>query len=159
MAMVKFLKLKNVIGAIAPTIGASLGGPLGGSAGKMLAEVLGCEPTPDSIEKAVQEATPEQLAEIKKAELKYAAKMKELEVDVFELETADVQDARARFSSDYTSRLLAIAMVGGFLAYIYLVTVDHPDNNPMELVNLILGYLAAQVSQISSYYWGSSHKD
>ena len=155
----KFGKIKSVIGAIAPTIGASLGGPLGGSAGKILAEVLGCEPTPDSIQKAVQQATPEQLAEIKKAELSYKERMAELEVDVFELQTADVQDARSKFSSDYTSRLLAICMVFGFLAYIYLVTVDHPDNNPMELVNLILGYLAAQVSQISSYYWGSSHKD
>lgn len=153
----KFKALKNVIGAIAPTLGASLGGPLGGSAGKLLADVLGCKPTPSDIERAVAQATPEQLAEIKKAELEYAAKMKELEVDIFELEAQDVQSARKYFSSDYTSRLLAISIVGGFLAYIYLVTVDEPDNNPMELVNLILGYLAAQVSQISSFYWGASH--
>jgi len=68
-------------------IGAALGGPLGGAAAKVVAEVLGCEPRPNEIEKAIQNATPEQLAEIKKAELDYAAKMKEMDVDVFELET------------------------------------------------------------------------
>lgn len=155
----KFGKLKGVIGVIAPTLGQAMAGSLGKSAGDIVAKVLGCDPTPQAIEKSMQSITPDQLAELKTAELDFQARMKELEVDVFALETADVQDARSKFATDYTSRLLAIAMVGGFLAYIYLVTVDHPDNNPMELVNLILGYLAAQVSQVSSYYWGSSHKD
>jgi len=154
---VKFGKLKSLVGAIAPTIGASLGGPLGGTAGKVIADVLGCKPTPEEIGKAMQSATPEQLAEIKKAEIAYKERMAELEVDVFELENQDRQDARSRFASDYTSRILAIAMTFGFLAYIYIVTID-PEGHPMELVNLILGYLAAQISQISSFYWGGSHE-
>ena len=45
----------------------------------MLADVLGCDPTPQKIEKALQQATPEQLAEIKKAELDFEVRMKELE--------------------------------------------------------------------------------
>ena len=63
----------------------------------MLADVLGCDPTPQKIEKALQQATPEQLAEIKKAELDFEVRMKELEVDVFALETKDTQHARESF--------------------------------------------------------------
>ena len=63
----KFGAIKGLIGAVAPTIGQALGGPLGGTAAQAIAQVLGCKPDEKSIEKAVQNATPEQLAEIKKA--------------------------------------------------------------------------------------------
>ena len=67
----KFKLIKNIIGAVAPTIGTALGGPMGNMAANMIAETLGCEPTPKKIEKAVQAATPEQLAEIKKINFKF----------------------------------------------------------------------------------------
>ena len=74
----KFDAIKSLVGDLAPTIGAALGGTVGGAAAGMLANVLGCEPTPQKIEKALQTATPEQLAEIKKAELDFEVRMKEL---------------------------------------------------------------------------------
>ena len=63
-----FGALKNVIGAVAPTLGTALGGPLGGTAAKAISAVLGCKSDANSISTAMQNATPEQLAEIKKAE-------------------------------------------------------------------------------------------
>ena len=71
-----FKNIKGLIGDLAPTLGAALGGPVGGAAATMLADVLGCDPTPQKIEKALQQATPEQLAEIKKAELDFEVRMK-----------------------------------------------------------------------------------
>ena len=91
-----FDKVKGLVGSLAPTLGAALGGPVGGAAASMLADVLGCDPAPQKIERALAQATPEQLAEIKKAELNFEARMKELEVDVFELETKDIQDATVK---------------------------------------------------------------
>jgi hypothetical protein len=38
----KFSLIKNVIGALAPTLGSALGGPLGGQAASVIAGVLGC---------------------------------------------------------------------------------------------------------------------
>ena len=38
----KFGLIKNVIGAVAPTLGTALGGPMGGMAANMISEVLGC---------------------------------------------------------------------------------------------------------------------
>jgi hypothetical protein len=87
-------KLKSLIGAVAPTIGTALGGPMGNAAMSMLADKLGVPNNKSAVEKAVAQASPEQLAEIKKAELAFEKQMKELEVDVFKLETEDIQNAR-----------------------------------------------------------------
>ena len=154
----KFGAIKGLIGAVAPTIGQALGGPLGGTAAQAIAQVLGCKPDEKSIEKAVQNATPEQLAEIKKAELDFQARMKELDVDVFKLETADIQNAREAFRGDWTPRFIAIACVMFFGGYIAMVTIQDPAANDDGIVNLVLGYLGGIVSSIISFYYGASHK-
>ena len=152
-----FSALKNVIGAVAPTLGTALGGPLGGTAAQAISAVLGCKPDPKSISTAMQQATPEQLAEIKKAELDFEAQMKQMDVDIFALETADVQDARKAHKGDWTPRVFGLLALIGFLSYIFLVTIQPPDANSDTIVSLVLGYLGGLVSGISSFYFGASH--
>ena len=154
----KFNAIKGLIGALAPTIGKALGGPLGGAPAQTIAGVLGCKPDEKSIEKAVQAATPEQLAEIKKAEFDFQARMKELDVDVFKLETEDIQNARSTFKGDWTPKFIAVACVFFFGGYIALVTLQDPAANDDGIVNLVLGYLGGIVSSIISFYYGASHK-
>ena len=151
-----FDKIKGVIGGLAPTLGAALGGPVGGAAATMLADVLGCDPAPQKIERALQQATPEQIAEIRKAELKFEAKMKELDVDIFALETKDIQDARKNFAKDWTARVIGLIMVLFFCGYVGLITLLPPEQNSMELTNLVMGYLGGLVSAVVSFYFGSS---
>jgi len=151
--------LKNIVGAVAPTLGTALGGPMGGMAANMISEVLGCPNNPKAIEKAVAEATPEQMLELKKAENAFELQMKELEVDVFKLEVADTQDARGRFSKDWTARIMGVATVGGFLAYIFLVTLQPPEQNSEALINLVLGYLGGLASAVISFYFGASNSN
>ena len=152
----KFDAIKSLVGDLAPTIGAALGGPVGGAAAGMLADVLGCDPTPQKIEKALQQATPEQLAEIKKAELDFEVRMKELEVDVFALETKDIQNARESFSEDWTARAIALLSILLFGGYVLLVTIQPPEANDDGIVNLVLGYLGGIVSSVISFYFGAS---
>ncbi len=153
-----FGALKSIVGAVAPTLGTALGGPLGGTAAQAISAVLGCKPDPSSIEKAIQTATPEQLTEIKKAELDFETRLAELDVDIFKLETADVQDARKSFAGDWTPRVFGLFSLVGFLGYIFLVTIQPPDANSDTIVSLVLGYLGGLVSGISSFYFGASHK-
>ena len=153
-----FDKLKGVIGGLAPTLGAALGGPVGGAAATMLADVLGCDPVPAKLEKAIAQATPEQIAEIKKAELDFEARMKELDVDIFALETQDRQHARTTFAEDWTARAIALISVGLFGGYVLLVTIQPPDANDDGIVNLVLGYLGGIVSSVVSFYFGASQK-
>ena len=149
--------VKNIIGAVAPTIGTALGGPMGSMAANMVADALGCEPTPKKIEAAVQAATPEQLAELKKIDKDFEVRMKELDVDLYALETEDIQDARGKFSKDWTSRIMGIAVVGGFMGYIFLVTLQPPEQNSEALINLVLGYLGGLASAVISFYFGASN--
>ena len=149
--------LKGVLGAVAPTIGTALGGPMGGMAMNMVSQALGCKNNPKDVEKAVQNATPEQLVELKKLDNDFEVKMKELDVDLFALETADIQSARSMFSKDWTARIIGIATLGGFLGYIFLITLMPPEANSEALVNLVLGYLGGLASAIISFYFGASH--
>ena len=151
-----FDKIKGLVGQLAPTLGAALGGPVGGAAAGMLAEVLGCDPTPQKLERALSQATPEQLAEIKKAELDFEVRMKELEVDVFALETKDIQHARESFSEDWTARAIALLSIMLFGGYVLLVTLQPADDNDLNVVNLVLGYLGGIVSSVVSFYFGAS---
>ena len=151
--------LTNIIGSVAPTLGTALGGPLGGMAGDAISKVLGCDNDPVSLEKAIATATPEQLLEIKKVEKEFEAKMKELDVDLYKLETQEKQDARKTFSKDWTARIIGIAMVGGFLGYIFLVTLQPPEQNSEALINLVLGYLGGLASAVISFYFGASNKE
>lgn len=154
----KFDKIANLVGSVAPTIATALGGPLAGTAATAIAQVLGVNAQdPKALERAVQTATPEQLTEIKKAELDFEARMKELDVDIFALETADKQDARKNFSKDWTAKLIALTMVGFFCGYIGMITVMPPEQNSMELINLVLGYLGGLVSAVVSFYFGASN--
>jgi len=148
--------LKGMVGNLAPTLGAALGGPVGGAAAQMLADVLGCDPTPQKLNKALSQATPEQLAEIKKAELDFEARMKELDVDVFALETKDLQHARDSFSEDWTARAIALMSILLFGGYVLLVTLQPADDNDLNVVNLVLGYLGGIVSSVVSFYFGAS---
>ena len=155
----KFDKLKGLIGGIAPTIAAGMGGPLAGMAAKVIAEKLGCDPTPQAIETAFETVTPVQLAEIKKAELKFEADMKALDVDLLALEVKDKQDARKHFARDWTAKSIGLIMVLFFCSYIAMVTIMPPEQNSMELINLVLGYLGGLVSAVISFYFGASNSE
>jgi len=154
----KFGKLKGIINAVAPTIGQALGGPLGGLASQAISNVLGVKNDSKSIENALANATPEQLAEIKKAELEFEKQMKELDVDVFKLENEDIQDARKAFAGDWTPKIFAMTIVLGFFAFVFYIVSDDWNREMEPLLNIILGGLLANVASVSSFYFGNSHK-
>ena len=149
--------LKNIVGAVAPTLGTAISGPLGGMAMGKIAEVLGVSNDQTSVQQAIQNATPEQMMELKKAEQEFETQMKKLDVDVFKLETQDKQNARSMFSKDWTARVIGVAIIGGFLGYIFLVTLQPPEQNSEALINLVLGYLGGLASAIISFYFGASN--
>jgi len=149
--------LKNIVGAVAPTLGTALGTPMGGMAANLIAKTLGVSNDQKSIQQALQNATPEQMLELKKVEQQFETQMKELDVDIFKLETQDKQHARSMFSKDWTARIIGLFTIGGFLGYIFLVTLQPPEQNSEALINLVLGYLGGLASAIISFYFGASH--
>ena len=151
--------LKKVKGTVAPSLGTALGGPMGGMAANLVTKALGIDAksSPKQMQAAVEKATPEQLAALKKVETEFEVRMKELDVDLFKLETADVQEARNAFKGDWTPKVFGLVALFGFVGYIFLVTLQPPSENSDTIVSLVLGYLGGLVSGISSFYFGASH--
>jgi hypothetical protein len=104
--------LTAILGAVAPTLATAMGGPLGGMALKMVADKLGLpESTMDAVEAAVTNATPNQLADIKKVEADFKVSMKQLDVDLVKIAASDRDSARRRHASvkDMTPTVLLLA--------------------------------------------------
>jgi len=151
-------KLKSILGSLAPTLGAAIGGPLGGQAGQILSQVLGVPNNQNSIEQAMNNITAEQMIELKKAETDFEVRMRELDVDVFRLETEDVKDAREKFSNDWTPKVLGLVSMFGFMAYIFFITAVPIDDASDDIVMLIIGSLTGIATAVISFYFGSSNK-
>ena len=155
----KFDKIKNLVGSLAPTIGTALGGPIGGMAANVLSEALGVKADPRSIEQAIHNATPQQLLELKKAEKDFEVQMKELDVDVYALQTQDIQNARRTFGGDWTPTILGVLSMSGFMGYIFYITAFPIPDTSDDIVMLIIGSLTGIATAVISFYFGASNKD
>jgi hypothetical protein len=150
---------KGILGAVAPTLGTALGGPMGGMAGKMIADALGVENEPQAISQAISNATPEQLAQIKKIEADFKVQMKQLDIDLAKIDAGDRDSARRRQISlkDHTPTVLAVMTMVSFFAYIGAVTF-HPAARGADIgfINIAVGWLGGTASTVIAYYFGSS---
>lgn len=152
---------RALVGTVAPTLGAALGGPLGGMAGSLIAKtLLGKDKASDAeIATAMASATPEQLLALKKADQDFATRMKELDVDVFRLETADVQSARSLFAVNYWPQMtLSALFIGGYFAIMYAYIGGKVAIAPeiKDTVTVLIGIMSASVTAIMGFWFGSS---
>lgn len=156
---------KSLLGTVAPTIATALGGPLAGVATKAIIGALGLtDGTPaDQVALAVQNATPEQLLALKKADQDFAVRMRELDIDVLKVDANDRDSARQRESSvrDWTPRILAFVVVAGFLTSVYMVLAGLvpglKDPTTAALIGSLIGYVSAKADQVVAYYFGSNN--
>ena len=150
--------MKGILKALAPKLVSVVASsnPVAGTVLKMATKKLGLpdNSTPEQIEEEI-ERNPEKASLISDVELQ--VKQMDIELESFKTQVADVQDARSKFGKDPTPKILAVLAMLGFLAYIFMVTLQAPENNDDAIVNLVLGYLGGLVTGISSFYFGSSH--
>lgn len=153
---------KGLVGTIAPTIATALGGPFAGMATKALAsKLLGKDDaTEEELSTALQSATPETLAEIKRIDAEFKTKMKELGIDLEKVHAGDRASARdmAKSTTLLPQSILAAVFVVGFVAVMYAVftgrvTLDGPTQ---QAAFILLGILSAGITQILNFFFGSS---
>lgn len=153
---------RALVGAVAPTIATALGGPVAGLAVKALSNaVLGRDDGGEQeIAAALQGASPETLAAIKKADQDFAVRMKELDIDVYRLDQLDRVSARDRERAvgGYANPILAAVILSGFFACGAAVIFGGAGGDPVtaSLVGAVIGYASAKADQVVSYYFGSS---
>ena len=152
------MNLQAILKTVAPTVATALGGPLGGMAMKMVADKLGIPvESPEQLEKAISNATPEQLAQLKEVEANLKIEMKKLDIDLVRIAAEDRSSARSRQAAlkDSTPTILAIGTLLAFFGYIGSVTfINHSAD--LGLINVAVGWLGGSASAVISYYFGAS---
>ena len=153
---------KSIIRTVAPTIGAALGGPASGMAVKFLAETLLGDA--DASEKQVADfvtgASHEQLVSLKQLDQEFAIRMRQLDIDVFQLEISDRQNARQLFRVNIWPQIVlsALFILGYFMVMGLLVYHSDLEINDrvFGILNTVIGVLTAAIPMILQFWFGSS---
>lgn len=153
---------KDILGVVAPSLGTAIGGPLGGIAAKTIAtKLLGdSEASEELIAAAVTNATPEQLAMLKKAELEFKSELKKLDIDLAKIHADDRDSARKRqvAMKDHVPSVLAVLTLVAFFGYIGAVTFwPQSVSADIGFINIAVGWLGGTASTVVAYYFGSSN--
>lgn len=149
-----------LLGQIAPTIATALGGPLAGIAVKTLSSVLlGHEGgTEEDISAAMANASPDQLAALKKIDADFKAHMKELDIDLERISAGDRDSARQmqRETKDWVPKVLAVVITLGFFGILIWMLLNGMPKTGTEALLMMLGALGTAWTGVVNFYYGSS---
>lgn len=156
----------QVLKTVAPTLALAVGGPFGPLAAAAIHAVLGSTDQA-SAEAVLVNATPEQLAALRKGDQDFALQMEQLGVSKEKMVFDDIASARQMQSvvRDPTVSRLAWLMIGGFLAMSMVQMVamvafasDMAALPPAVWLQIgnISGYLANEAKQAGAFFFGSS---
>jgi hypothetical protein len=151
---------KSIINTVAPLLGTAIGGPVGGIAVKAITSALGLDDGASNkeIDAALKNATPDQLAAIKRAEADFKVQMKKLDIDLEAIHQQDRDSARKRemATGDKIPAVLAITTMLAFFGYIGGVTFFPAATMDIAFINIAVGWLGGTASTVIAYYFGSS---
>ena len=142
---------------IAPTVATALTGPLAGIAISVVSKTLGVEEGKVQDLISSNKMTPEQIAQIKVAEIELKRQENELGLNFEKLAVDDRKSARemqATTRSIVPPALAAIVTVGFFGIMVMMLLGKVDSNNPAIL--MMLGSLGTAWTGIIAYYFGSS---
>ena len=147
--------LIGMVKGFAPGIATALGGPLAGMAVSALSKKLGVKDEVDAVMKAINK-DPEAEAKIKQLEHDKFKAILEDKANARQREANVVQSENAPLLNKVVTPVLALSVTGlSFLLFAVLIFVEvKPEAK--DILIYILGVLSAAVTQILSYYFGSS---
>lgn len=160
--------LKTLVGGVAPTIASALGGPLAGTAINALAEALGLDqnqdhPIEEAIAAKLETATAEDWRKIKESENQFKVEMRKLDISEEQIHQMDRESARERQvkTQDKIPDILAFLVViifGSVLGFVLWMALNEVVMNEqlVTVINILLGILAAGMTSVLNYYFGSS---
>jgi len=142
---------------IAPTVASALMTPLAGMAVSVVSKAIGVEP--DKVQDIISSGklTPEQIAQIKIAEIDLQKQANDLGLNFEKLAVDDRKSARemqAATRSIVPPALAAIVTIGFFGIMVMMLLGKVDSNNPAIL--MMLGSLGTAWTGIIAYYFGSS---
>jgi hypothetical protein len=151
--------VKSLLKTVAPTIATALGGPVGGVAVKFLADKFVGGDT-GQVEDFLIGANPEQLAQVKMADMEFKKEMRKLDIDLEKLHAGDRDSARRMvLAKGFGPQLsLSVLYTSAYAVVLYVFIGGHVMVPPsqMTLFGSLLGVLSAAQVQIINFWFGSS---
>jgi hypothetical protein len=153
-------RLKRAVANAAPAIAGALGGPLAGAAVERLSRaIFGSEDKDEgALEDALKTATPDQFAEILKADHEFAVALRQAAVEEERIAAGDRASARSRQQAmgDLTPAVLgALIIAGFFIVLAAMLGRTLPPGAETEF-SIMLGALATMTAAVVNYFFGSS---
>lgn len=147
---------------LVPLIGTALGGPLGGAAATFVASKLGLS---DSSVQAVSDVlnsgklSPEQLSNIKLAEIEFQQFLEKNKIDLKKIEQLNTQGARDMqvATRSQIPGVLAVIIVTGFFTILVSMMMGYLKVNDQQALLILLGALSAGFGAVLNFYFGSSN--
>lgn len=154
--------VKKALGSLAPLIGTAIGGPFGGAAGSILKGILGGDgDVMDKVEEIVLGGDPEQLKQIKLAEMEFKKWMREMDIREQDLIIKDRASARDMYAVTKTWVVPALATINtvAFFALVFII-LDRVMSGEAIPDNTYLGMVIAAVivcfKDTQQFFFGSS---
>ena len=157
---------------LAPTVASAFGTPLAGMAVSAIESALGLtggNGSSEGIEAAITAGTltGDQITALKKADQDFAARMKQMDIDLAKMQFEDVASARSREVAvkDDTPRNLAYMMIGGFFtlsAGMCIAFIGWPEKvaavpaAAFGMIGTVIGYLLNESKSAANYYFGTT---
>lgn len=146
---------------IAPLLGTALAGPLGGAAAAFLADKLGVEErTVQAVTNVLTDTklTPEQIANVKLAEIEFQKFLKQNQIDLEQIHAGDRKDARGMFSITRSKMpaLLSVMVTVGYFAILTGMMVGQLKVSDSQALLLMLGSLSTAWGVVMAFWFGTT---
>jgi len=146
---------------LAPLLGTALGGPLGGAAAAFLADKLGIESkTVEAVTEVLNSGkmTPDQIANIKLAELDFKKFTETNKIDVMRIEAGDRDSARKMQIATQSKMpaVITIMVTVGFFGVLTALLLT-PDLKANEIVLVMVGQLSAVWGACVAFYVSTTY--
>ena len=165
--VVKKINPVKIIGKVAPEIAKALGRPVAGIAFDYLSDKLGKKvKAVEDIVEYIEGATQPQLADLRKLDQEFLAKMRQMDVDIERINAADRDSARSmqivalQGNDVFAKRFLYWFAIGwSVVAAIYIVAITFIPipKDSIRFADINLGFmLGTIVTTIVKFFFGTS---
>ena len=153
--------MSDWIRTLAPMLGTALGGPLGGAAAAFIADKLGLESkTIEAVSEVLSSGkmSPEQISQIKLAEVDFKKFMADHEIKLEQISADDRKSARDLQASSRSSTpaVLTYIITLGFFGVLIAMFL-YPEVKESSPLMIMLGSLGTAWTSAVAFWLGSSH--
>lgn len=156
--MKAFEKVKDLIAAVAPTLGTALGGPLGGLAGTMVQAALGAD-SPEQAVAILQSGDPAAILKMKEAQNNLLMFMRDADIREDQLVVEDRKDARGMAKALGTAgpqMFIVVALTLMISWVLWELFLEAPPKGSENVLFVMLGTLTNAWTAAISFFVGTT---